>query len=222
MKRLLYHGLLIYYVYMMFGCQSSNIEKGTICLNLGDYPMAIEFFDREVRAQPDNYEARIGLGKALLQKAVDDTKDTASWKLALIHIEAARTLNPDTRTVKLLSQVWAEYSQRLFGIGDTIAALEALSSALQYDPENVELVNRTGILYFRLGYAEKAMILFKKAMALDTLHAHSYFNLGMVYWSNNDFVRARDTWLRALSLDSEDEDILYWFARAEKMVREKQ
>ncbi len=211
---------MFYCACMMFGCQSSNIEKGAICLSLGDYPMAIEFFDREVRAQPDNYDARVGLGKAFLQKAVDNKRDTASWKQALIHIEAARTLKPDTLTVKLLSQIWAEYSLRLFSTGDTIPALEALSSALQYDPENVELINRTGILYFWLGYAEKAMVLFQKAVVQDTLHANSYFNLGMVYWSNNATVKARDTWLHALSLDSEDEDILYWFARAEKKIRE--
>ena len=120
--------------YLLVNCSSDNIEKGNVCLSLGDYPMAIEFFDNEVRRHPDNYEARLGLGKAHLQKAVDNDDDTTSWKQALIHLEAARTLNPDNQTVKLLSQVWAEYSRNILSNGDTILALEALSSALQYDP----------------------------------------------------------------------------------------
>ena len=205
---------------LFFRCTSSNIEKGNICLSLGDYPMAIEFFDREVHEHPDNYKARIGLGKAFLQKAVDNQNDTISWKKALVNLEAARTINPDSNTVILLSQVWAEYSQRLITCGDTIHALEALSSALQYDPDNIELINQAGILYFRLDYSEKAAILFKRAIDLDSLHAYSFFNLGMVYWSQKDVIKARELWLQALSLDSEDEDILYWFAHAEKKIRE--
>ncbi len=205
--------------YLLISCSPDNIEKGNVCLSLGDYPMAIEFFNKEVRKHPKNYEARLGLGKSYLQKAVDNDQDTTSWKKALIHLEAVRTLNPNTETVKLISQVWAEYSQKLLSGGDTVSALEALSSALQYDPGSVEIINSTGILYFRLGYAEKAEVLFKKAVALDSTNVHSFFNLGMLFWSANDVENARTYWLKALSMSPEDEDILYWFARAEKVLR---
>ncbi|MBN1980090.1 MAG: tetratricopeptide repeat protein [Chitinivibrionales bacterium] len=214
--------ILFYMVFLIAGCNSSNIKKGFICLNLGDYPMAIEFFDKELRAHPDNYEARIGLGKAFLQKAVDINNDSASWKMSLIHLEAARSLRPDNASVSLLSQVWTEYSHRLLLAGDTVPALEALSSALQYDPENIALLNRIGILYFKLGYAEKSIILFKNALSFDSTHAHSFFNLGMVHWANNDYGKAREFWLKALALDSEDKDILYWFARVKKKLKEQE
>jgi len=207
---------------VLAGCRNANIEKGNTCLSLGDYPMAIEFFDREVRARPDKYEARMGLGKAYLQKAVDDPYDTTSWKKALIHLEAARTLKPDEPAVRMLSQVWAEYSRRMLSVGDTISALEALSSALQYDPENVDIINRAGILYFRLGYGEKADILFHKAITIDSTNAHSYFNAGMLSWSQNDVTGARDYWYKALTIEPEDEDILYWFALSEKRSRQKE
>lgn len=207
--------------HFLLRCSSDNVEKGNVCLSLGDYPMAIEFFDKEVRNLPDNYNARLGLGKAYLQKAVDNGDDPTSWKKALIHLEAARTLNPDSQSVKLISQVWAEYARTLLSGGDTVSALEALSSALQYDPERVEIINRTGILYFRLGYTEKAEILFRKAVNIDSTNAHSFFNLGMIYWYIDDINKARAYWLRALTIDSEDEDILYWFARAEKVLRGK-
>jgi tetratricopeptide (TPR) repeat protein len=215
------HAFIVLCVGVLTGCRTSNIEKGKICLGLGDYPMAIEFFDKEVRAHPDDCEARTGLGKALLQKAVNNQEDTASWKLSLIHLEAARTLCPDTNSVRLLSQVWTEYSQRLLRTGDTIPALEALSAALQYDPENVTIINRIGILYFRLGYREKAAILFRNALSIDSTHAHSYFNLGMVSWAEGGYAQARRAWFKALSLSPEDEDILYWFARVEKKIREE-
>lgn len=214
---------IVMYFFLMFfilGCELSYITKGNICLNIGDYPMAIEFFRKEAIKNPGSYDARIGLGKALLQKAIDNKKDTLSWKKALIQIEAARNLNPDSLVVKLLSQVWAAYSNRLSTMGDSIAALEALASALQYDPQNITIINQTGILYFKLGYSGKAEILFNKSIKIDRNYAYSYFNLGMIFWANNKKNEARKMWLTALTLSPEDEDFIYWFARVEKDIRE--
>ncbi|MBD3321716.1 MAG: tetratricopeptide repeat protein [Chitinivibrionales bacterium] len=212
--------LCIALVLIFAGCGPSDVDKGNTNLALGDYPAAIGFFTREIQQDPKSYDARVGLGKALLQKAADNNGDTTIWKQALIQLEAARTLNPDDKALKLLSHAWAEYSRLVLAHSDTVRALEALSTALRYDPENIEVVNSIGILYFKLGYAQKSEALFTRAIFLDSTHSNSYFNLGMVYWSQERYTNAHAQWLKALKFKPEDRDILYWFAQAEKKRRE--
>ncbi|MBD3344168.1 MAG: tetratricopeptide repeat protein [Chitinivibrionales bacterium] len=212
--------LFIVLILIFAGCGPSDVDKGNTNLALGDYSAAIEFFTREIQHDPKSYDARVGLGKALLQKAADTNGDTTIWKQALVQLEAARTLRPDDKALKLLSHAWAEYSRLLLARSDTVRAVEALSTALQYDPENVEVVNSIGILYFKLGYAQKSEALFTKAISLDSTHSNSYFNRGMVYWSQKRYDDAHAQWLKALKYNPDDKDILYWFAKAEKIRRE--
>jgi tetratricopeptide (TPR) repeat protein len=207
-----------------FGCGRGNIEKGDTCLHLGDFPAAISFYDAELKRSPDSYRARLGMGQALLQKSAHANGDTALWKMALIHIEAARTLAPADEAIPmamLLQDAYAQLAHMLLSAGDTIGSLAALSRAIEYNPRSVEPVNLAGVIYFKLGDTEKAIALFKKAIALDSLHPAAHFNLGMLYWRNGQPEQAHAHWLTALKLSPGDEDILYWFALAEKRLREK-
>ena len=213
--RYLYPGLLA----VIVGCTSTDIRKGTISLELGDYTMAIRFFSRVLERQPDHFAARLGMGKALLQKAVDNKNDSISWRQAILHLEAARTLNSGVEVHTLLSQVWSERGSKLLHSGDTIGALEALTRAIADDPEYSEPFNLAGIVYFRTGRAQKARMLFERAVQIDSTNPSPLFNLGMVYWEQEKFTDAHDLWMRALTLSPRDEEFLYWFAAAEKKLR---
>jgi tetratricopeptide (TPR) repeat protein len=205
---------------IIIACQSS-IDKANLCVQLGDYFTAIELFQKELRANPGLSEAHRGLGKALLQRAVDNADDTLSWKEAIVHLTAAQTLQPDVSTARLVSRAWSDLSRKRLALADTLAALDALVSALRYAPDDIDCINRAGIIYFRLGHTLKAETLFKKALALDSTSGYSRFNLGMVYWSQNKIPDAHACWLAALKQDPGDEDLIYWFASAEKKLREK-
>ncbi len=205
------------------GCNHSNIEKGDTSLRLGDYPAAIGFFSAELERHPDSYEARLGLGKAMLQKSADAQGDTALWRQGLMHLEAARTLSPPEdadEITRLLSEGWAHNARSLLSGGDTLGALSALSRAIEYNPDGVEPLNLAGIIYYRLGDGRKAKALFGKAVLIDSLHPSAHFNLGMVYWQEGDIAGAHERWFKALKLSPKDEDILYWFALSEKRLRE--
>ncbi|HUI92401.1 MAG TPA: tetratricopeptide repeat protein [Chitinivibrionales bacterium] len=206
-------------LFAITGCQRRNLEKGEICLRLGDYPSAIAFFSDEVKRRPDSYEARLGLGKALLQKACD--ADTAAWKGACIQLEAARTLSPESDIKELLSDVYLERAHQLLSDRDSIAALDALSRAIEINNRALEPLNLAGIVYFRMGEADKSEILFRKAVALDSANAAAHFNLGMVYWQARRFRDAHAQWFLALAASPGDKDMLYWFALAEKKLREE-
>ena len=219
MKRI--NSILIFVISLLylFGCTDSNIDKGNASLTLGDYTMAIEFYEAELKKNPRNYAARLGMGKSLIQKAVDMKNDTASWKRALNNLEAARTLQPDKDINPLLCEAWSVLGRIMLTVGDTVEALSSLARAIEYSPKNVEPLNLAGIIYFRLGEDEKAEVLFKKAIDINKNHPSAYFNLGMIFWVRDQIDNAHTYWLEALKLEPEDDDILYWFAMAEKRLR---
>ena len=182
--------------------------------------MAIAFFSEEVKRHPESFEARLGLGKALLQQAYDNGADTTSWKNGLIQLEAARTLSPADTLRPLLSEAYCEHAHMLLSRKDSVAALEALSRAIEYNNRAIEPVNLAGIIYFRMGEGDKAEMLFKKAVAMDSVNAAARFNLGMVFWHLGRYADARRQWLAAVSASPADKDMIYWFALAEKKCRE--
>jgi tetratricopeptide (TPR) repeat protein len=203
------------------GCRNSAIEKGNICLKLGDYPMAISFFSQEVKRHPESFDARFGLGKALLQQGCADASDTAAWKNAIIQLEAAATLSPGDNVGGLLSEAWLQRAHQLLSAKDSIAALDALSRSIERDTRAIEPINLAGIIYFRMGETDKATALFAKALAIDSANPAGRFNLGMAYWLAGRYDDARAQWYAALAASPKDKDILYWFALAEKKKREK-
>jgi tetratricopeptide (TPR) repeat protein len=201
------------------GCISSDVRKGTLSLEVGDYDRAVVFFSRALERNPAHFEARLGMGKALLQRAIDAGDDSVSWRLALMNMEAARTIGGGDID-KLLSQTWLERAYGLLRRGDTLPAIEAITKAIAFDPQSHEPLNLAGIVYFRMGKTEKARMLFERAVSADTLAVSPLFNLGMVYWEQDQPRAAYERWLSALRKAPEDEMVLQWFAAAEKRLRE--
>ncbi len=216
----IYAFFFIFPAVMLAGCISSDVRKGAVCLELGDYTSAIAFFSRVLEKDPARFEARLGMGKALLQRAIDNENDSVSWRLAVMNFEAARTINGAGDCDRLLSQVWLERAYGLLHRTDTVQAIEALTKAIAYDPKSSEPLNVAGIIYFRIGKKEKARLLFERAVRVDTAASSPLFNLGMVHWEQNEPQRAYHCWLSAIQKAPGDEVILQWFAAAEKRLRE--
>jgi tetratricopeptide (TPR) repeat protein len=203
----------------LFVCCTDNIDNGNLCLRLGDYPAAIEYFSAVLKRHPANFQARMGMGKALLQQGIDRS-DTAAWRGALLHLEAARTLAPRAHIGPLLGQAWTERARMLLAAGDTLGGLDALTLAIERDKEAVAPINLAGIVYFRTGNIDKSLTLFRTALALDSTDAATRFNLGMVHWARGEAAGAHGHWLAALKANPSDASVLYWFALAEKRLRE--
>ena len=198
-----------------------NIEKGEASLRLGDYGMAIRFFEEVLHRNPENFNARLGMGKAFLQQASQQPDDSALWANALTHLEAARTLHPESAIVdQLLSEAWIVNARRLLDAKDTVSALGALSRAIDLHPKSNEALNLAGIIYFRMGDVNKARLLFDRALSADTTRSFTWFNIGMLCWAVKDVHCARNAWFKALELAPEDKDIVYWFSVAEKKMQE--
>ncbi|MEO7423982.1 MAG: tetratricopeptide repeat protein [Fibrobacteria bacterium] len=204
---------------LLVACERKDLEKGRISLGLGDYPMAIRSFQHVAEENPDSFDARLGWGQALLQKAFAEGDDGA-FNYALVQLEACRSLAPSQDLSETLTDAYYEKARMQLRNLDTVAALTSLSKAIDRGPLNPRPLNLVGIVYGKLGDAEKAESVFRKALLLDSADASANFNLGMILWQSGDVRGAHGHWLRALKKLPQDEDVLYWFALSEKKLRE--
>lgn len=204
---------------LCIGCRNHDLEKGNSSLALGDYPLAIRFFEKAVIDDPKSYEARLGLGEALLQKAIAENDNTL-FTSALLQFEACRSLIPSQDISALLGETYTERVRVLLNRRDTLMALNTLTKAIESTPNSAQPFNLAGIIYGKLGDIHKAEALFRKALDLDSTDASAHFNLGMILWQTGDYRSAHTQWLKALKAAPKDEDILYWFALSEKKMKE--
>jgi len=212
--------ITVFTVIFTSGCSGTVVSKGERALELGDFQLAITLFSKVLEHNPADAEARLGIGKAFLQKAAAQGGDTTAWRQALMHLEAARTLHGSLEVNRLVAQVWTERGTELLDASDTLAALGAFSRAIAIDGNSPEPLNLAGIVYYRTGRADNARRLFERALAADSTNTATLFNLGMLYWEEHAVKAAHTLWLRALKGAPGDEELLYWFSAAEKKLRE--
>lgn len=186
------------------------------CLELGDYEMAREFFGAELRTNPRHFEARVGMGKSYLQQAWSESPDSTALRKALVHLEAARTIEPRPFLGPLLAEVWLLYGRAKSVAGDTLAALTALTFSLDHDPGRTDALNLAGALYASFGHVDRAESLFSRAAEGDSLHTESLFNLGMLQWHRERYAEAAGYWERCVRLDSTDALAATWLRRARR------
>lgn len=206
---------------VFISCTDHLVERGNKNLSLGDYQRATHLFSKAVDRNPENFNARIGLGKAILQQLAATNQTDELWNACLTNLEAARTLKPDASIEKLLSIAWNQRGTYLFESKDSTRALQSFLKSIEYDKKNINSLNQAGILYFNKGDRQKAITLFTLVTHLDTLSPTGYFNAGMVSWSAGDCRNARKAWLGALQRFPDNQDLLYWAAMAEKTCFEK-
>jgi tetratricopeptide (TPR) repeat protein len=127
-------------------------------------------------------------------------------------------LQLDNEVEKLLSVVWFKRAIILLRHHDTLAAMNALSRSIGFDPKASKPVNLAGIIYFHRGDKEKALNLFRLVTSIDSSSPHGYFNIGMIHWSDKNYVSAYEFWYKAAKRAPEDREVLMWTAMAKKQI----
>jgi tetratricopeptide (TPR) repeat protein len=197
---------------LLLSCSDHIIKQGNRNLELGDYQRAIHLFNTAVDRNPDSFDARLGLGKALLQQLSAGQQNDELWNGCIINLEAARTLNSSADVEKLLSIAWNQHAAFQLDIKDTSGAVHSLLRSIEYHKNNIKSLNLAGILYFRRNEIKKAFSMFSLVTHFDSTSPTGFFNTGMIYWASGDCTNARSAWKRALGRASSPNDLSAWIA----------
>ena len=138
---------------------------------LGNYSQAIDDLSRVIEMEPSNERARGNRATLLME--------VGNYELAIVDLNSAIAVSPDDFGLfALRGDAFAETGQLSQAIGDYRSALAGLqrrqqqlfgtdSSAEAYDPEEVRLNLKLGMLHEQQGNREEAVRSFRSVLALE-------------------------------------------------------
>ena len=85
-------------------------------------------------------------------------------------------------------------------------SIDEFDLALKYDPSNIKVYNKKGLVYFGIKQYSKAKEMFQKVISLQPEHLQAHINLGMVEYMEDHKEEALKTWEKAVGLKENDND----------------
>lgn len=137
-------------------------------------------------------------------------------------LEAARhlfTTGNYKKSIHLLKQITKENSDHTnawvllgdcyYGLKKDKKSIKAYQKAILLDPEQVDVLFRSGLVYYRMEKYFKAIDAYKHAIRIKPEHSEAYFWLGVAYNRIANIGKAFEQYKILKSLDKELADKLY-------------
>lgn len=201
---------------------------------------AIEWYRHSLELQPNNPDAKVGLGYALIfnspshkdlieakqlfEEVLKEHPEYADAKEGLIRIETLLSPPPPIVKTKEVEeptppdQILLEKANRLIKEDQISGAIEIYYSLLAEHPDNPELYFLLGKGYSALELPQKAVKAFEQAIALKPDYSDALVALGNQLFILKNFIRAREVFDQAISLDSKNSDALFGLARTQAQL----
>lgn len=185
----------------------ATINTATSQFNDGDYIGAIATFTRAIEADPENVPALVGRGAAHyqignysnaridLERAVslDPSEEVAYYNLGLLeavegnHEAAVSNFESAISLADSYADAHYQRGRSLYFTGDYIGCIAAENAALENNYANrADLYNVRGLCYSRLNNTTLAIQDFERAITLDPTLPAPYFNLGDIYYGQQN------------------------------------
>lgn len=119
---------------------------------------------------------------------------------------------------KIVKRIGYEY----YKIGNYPRALEAYEKALEIDPNNAEILNGKGRVYYAMGETAQALIYFQQALAAApdlSSEIVGYYNIGITFEKMLDDKQALQAYEQALSKSPKDQKTLHRKAIVESRLK---
>ncbi|XP_047015808.1 Bardet-Biedl syndrome 4 protein [Ictalurus punctatus] len=139
---------------------------------LGKHKAAIEVYNEAARLNQKDWEINHNLGVCYIY-----TKD---FKSAEEHLNTALQLNKHDMTYMMLGKSYLLQ-------GDTEKAIEIYKSAVEFSPENTELLTTLGLLYMQLGKYQRAFEHLGNALTYDPNNYKAILAAGSMMQRHGDF-----------------------------------
>jgi eukaryotic-like serine/threonine-protein kinase len=187
------------------------------------FDQAIAQFQKAAQQDPHSPLPFAGLAEAYAAK-YRVREDPKALDKAVIYLQIAEKLNPDSPTVRVAA-AWLNIFQNR-----NAQASEDCSRALEVDPKNAQAWMLCGFLYDIEGVDSKALDYFNKAIALDPTYFRPYQFLGGYYYDRAQYAEAEAQYRKEVEYALNDMDGLSdlggvlveegKYSEAEKILRE--
>jgi tetratricopeptide (TPR) repeat protein len=162
-----------------------NVTLGELYLRTGKPADAVTAYRRSLAAQPNNFDAMLGLARAY--DASGDTK---------------RSEETYKRAIQLQPAHFAGYSKLAgfyFNHGRREAAAEMFRKVTQLTPDNARAFANLGACYFALGQFDRALEVFQMSLALEPTDL-AYSNIGTVQYYLGRYPESAAAFEKSLAL----------------------
>ena len=189
----------------------------------GDHKHAIEYLKKAAEINPKNFKTQFALIESFLSINQPDSAKPIIEELALNYGQNKQIYNEslniaekflelnEVETAKsfyeTMSGIWPNDPDLQFGIancaiklGQSQEAQAILENMVQNYPDNPQIYSNLGLVYVNMGKYEWAKEQFEYAIKLDS-SAIAFYNLGKVYETLGDSVRANSMYLTAAMKD---------------------
>ena len=98
---------------------------------------------------------------------------------------------------------WVQLGNAYFDSNQPMKSIDAYDKALAINANDPNVLTDQGIMFRKVGWFDKAVTVFQQASKVDSRHAQSLFNLGVVYrYDLQDYAKAKETWENYLKINS--------------------
>jgi tetratricopeptide (TPR) repeat protein len=190
-------------------------DKGSNCINLGQYHGAIENFNQAISLKPDYTDAYIKRGIAYAelgqyQRAIEDGNKAISlkpdnyiayWFRAMTYNKSGqyqRAIEDFNQAIRLQPDSTGAYASRgsfYSGLGQYQRAIEDFNQAIRLQPDSTGAYASRGSAYAYLSQYNKAREDFDKAIRLKPDDSGAYYNYACMFALQKDSTQACN-WLR--------------------------
>jgi serine/threonine protein kinase/tetratricopeptide (TPR) repeat protein len=167
------------------GSPEVSSTLGELYLRTGKTTDAVTAFSGALAAQPNNFDATLGLARAY---------DAAG--------DAGRSEETYKRAIQLQPAYFGGYSKLggfYFNRGRWDGAAKAFQKVTELTPDNADAFSNVGACYFALGEFERALQVFQKSLALDPTDV-AYSNIGTTQYYLRRYADSAAAFEKALAL----------------------
>ena len=167
--------------FLAYGFVGSELAKK------GDYQTAEKYFLTAIKIKPDDFNAKLGLGKLAYQNKNYDT--------ALEYYQKALLLRPSNPEImRMIGDLFLK-------TGNPDKAITYYSEALSINPSDPASYNKLGVAFYTKQAFGEARQKFEAAVRLNPGFGEAYYNIGLVASKQGRTNDALNNYKKAISID---------------------
>lgn len=175
---------------------------GIVYDNKGDYNQAMYYYKKAFEIKPTDAVVANNLG---IIYAVKKDYDNARW-----YTNKSIELNPNYYNA-YNNLGWISET-----LGEKSKALDYFLKAYELDPTNDYAARHIGGIYEEQGKYKDAVYYYQKSIDNNPNNAGTYYDMGVAYWSLEDWDAVIDAWEKCLSINKTHKEALEWLPKAKE------